>query len=429
MVETAQQAWKATFLLAVFMLINFIDKIVLGLVAVPMMDELKLTPARFGEIGSSFYWLFAISGIAGGFLANRFNVKLLILVMMLIWSLCQLPIFWSVSVTAIIACRAVLGVGEGPAWPVAVHALCKWFPDQRRNLPIAVLGQGSAIGLILSGMLVPQVTAWWGWRANFAVLAVIGIAWALLWMLLVDEKTLEHHAPPTAVSDGEAAVSYARLLLDRSVMGCVLTNFVGYWSLALGLTWLPAYFQRGLGYDDIASGWLYSLVILATIPLGLGLAFWSQRLLKRGVSSRLARGRYLSCALALAGILLAAVDLIPPGDALRVALIAVALGCTPIVYSLTPAVLAEVVPASQRGAVLAINNSVASFAGVAAPVATGTLIEDLPGAAGYELGFAVCGALMIFGGLLGFWMIDPERSARSVRAKALRECGGGTRAA
>jgi hypothetical protein len=27
----------------------------------------------------------------------------------------------------------------------------------------------------------------------------------------------------------------------------------------------------------------------------------------------------------------------------------------------------------------------------------------------------VCGALMIFGGLLGFWMIDPERSARSVR--------------
>jgi hypothetical protein len=62
------RAWTITFLLAVFMLINFLDKIVLGLVAVPMMDELRLTPKQFGDIGSSFFWLFAIGGVFGGFL-------------------------------------------------------------------------------------------------------------------------------------------------------------------------------------------------------------------------------------------------------------------------------------------------------------------------------------------------------------------------
>jgi uncharacterized membrane protein len=62
--------------------------------------------------------------------------------------------------------------------------------------------------------------------------------------------------------------------------------------------------------------------------------------------------------------------------------------------------------------VLAINNSVASLAGIAAPVVSGALIQNLPGVQGYEMGFALSGALMVAGGLFGFWMIDPERSLR-----------------
>jgi dipeptide/tripeptide permease len=147
------------------------------------------------------------------------------------------------------------------------------------------------------------------------------------------------------------------------------------------------------------------------IPFGIGLAFGSEHLLKRGIPSRIARGRYLSALLVVAGLLLALLFAALPDDWLRIGLIAIALGCTPIVYSLGPAVL-EVVPAPQREAMLAINNSVASLAGIAAPVATGALIQNVTGARGFELGFALCGALMVAGGLLGFWMIDPARSLR-----------------
>jgi len=178
------------------------------------------------------------------------------------------------------------------------------------------------------------------------------------------------------------------------------------------LTWLPAYLQRGLGFDGIAAGRLYSCIAALMIPVGIGLAWGSERLLRRGISSRTARGRYLSALLIVAGVLLAAFYASPPMEWLRIGLIAVALGCTPIVYSLGPAVLAEVVPASQRGAMLAINNSVASLAGIAAPIVTGALIQDLPGPRGFELGFALCGALMVVGGLFGYWMIDPQRSLR-----------------
>jgi MFS family permease len=404
--------WKVALALAAFMMINFIDKIVLGLVAVPMMDVLRLTPQEFGFIAGSFFWLFAVGGVAGGFLANRFETKWLALCMILIWSICQLPIAYSTSIAIIITCRLLLGISEGPAWPVAVHALYKWFPDNKRNLPIAILAQGSGVGLILAGFLIPAITARWGWRANFVALAAAGLAWAVLWAFLAEEGKLEHDE---STNPAVVAVPYSRLLLDRSVLGCIVTHFVGYWSLALGLTWLPAYFQRGLGYDGIESGRIYALVIGLTIPLGIALAWWSQILLKNGMSSKAARGRYLSCFLILAGILFAAVYVCQAADWIKIGILAFAIGLTPIIYSLGPAILAEVVPPPQRGAMLAINNSIASMAGIAAPVVTGTLIQGIPGATGYEIGFALCGGLMVIGGMLGLRLIDPARSVKSIR--------------
>jgi MFS family permease len=322
-----------------------------------------------------------------------------------------LPLAYTASIWIIISSRAMLGATQGPAWPIAVHALTARFPNHARNLPISIVAQGSTVGLIAAGLLIPLITAAWGWRANFVVLAAIGCVWALIWLAVAGDGQSEDVADARSLS-GRVALPYAHLLLDRSVLGCAITHFVGYWSLALTLTWLPAYFQRGLGFGGVASGWLYSCVVALMIPFGIGLAWGSERLLQRGISSRTARGRYLSALLIVAGLLLAALYASPPIEWLRIGLIAVALGCTPIVYSLGPAVLAEVVPESQRGAMLAINNSLASLAGIAAPVASGTLIQHLPGAAGFELGFALCGALMIAGGLLGYWMIDPQRSLR-----------------
>lgn len=405
------RAWVITILLALFMLINFLDKIALGLVAVPMMDELHLTPKQFGDIGSGYFWLFAIGGVLGGFLSDRFKAGALILGMVVIWSACQLPIAYAASIWTIIVCRAVLGVAQGPAWPVTVHAISKWFPNRERSLPISIVAQGSTVGMIAAGILIPLISAAWGWRANFLALAVIGCAWALIWLAVATEGRQDSFDSAARASD-PVALPYAQLLFDRSVLGCAITHFVGYWSLALTLTWLPAYFQRGLGFGDIASGWLSSCVVALMIPFGIGLAWGSERLLQSGIPSRTARGRYLSVLLTVAGVLLAALYAGPHADWLRVGLIAAALACTPIVYSLGPAVLAEVVPAGQRGAMLAINNSVASLAGIAAPVVTGSLIQDLPGARGYEVGFALCGVLMVAGGLLGYWLIDPQRSLR-----------------
>src|SRR4051794_14074636 len=64
-------AWKITSLLFFFMLVNFADKIVVGLAGVPIMTELQLQPEQFGLLGSSFFLLFSVTAVIVGFFFNN----------------------------------------------------------------------------------------------------------------------------------------------------------------------------------------------------------------------------------------------------------------------------------------------------------------------------------------------------------------------
>ena len=84
-------AWVIAVLLALLMLVNFLDKVVIGLVAVPMSRELGLSPSQFGLVGRALHWLFALSAVAGGFVASRRPTRMLLLLMGASWALLQLP--------------------------------------------------------------------------------------------------------------------------------------------------------------------------------------------------------------------------------------------------------------------------------------------------------------------------------------------------
>src|ERR1039457_5357251 len=110
-----RRAWVVVFLLFAFMLINFVDKTVIGLAGVPIMQELGLTPSQFGLVGSSFFFLFSISAIVTGFIVNRVQTRWVLAIMGLVWALSQFPMVGTVGLTTLMACRIALGAGEGPA--------------------------------------------------------------------------------------------------------------------------------------------------------------------------------------------------------------------------------------------------------------------------------------------------------------------------
>src|ERR1700678_611849 len=187
---TPQGAWKITFLLFLFMLVNFADKIVVGLAGVPIMTELKLEPEQFGLLGASFFFLFSIAAIIVGFIVNRIETRWVLLVLATVWALAQFPMMGTVSFTTLLICRVILGAGEGPAGAVAVHAVYKWFPDEKRTLPTAVLTQGSAFGVVFAVPSLNWVIVNYSWHYAFGALGVIGLMWVVARLILGKEGPL-----------------------------------------------------------------------------------------------------------------------------------------------------------------------------------------------------------------------------------------------
>ncbi|WP_322033882.1 MFS transporter [Paraburkholderia sp. J76] len=408
------KAWRTASLLFCFTALNYIDKLAVGMLAVPLMVDLKLTPTQFGLVGSSFFWLFAVAGVAGGFAANRIPATRMLLLMALTWSVLQIPMALSSSLAVLVVCRLLLGVAEGPAFPVAIHACYKWFPDRRRDVATGVLAQGGAVGMVVAGIVIPLVTTHWGWRANFYVLALTGLLWVLVWRAFGREGNVESGAADADPALASMRVPYRHLLRRPTVLTCFVLHFAGYWCFALAITWLPAYLQIGLGYPAIQAGRVYALLSALIVVSGVVGPMLVARLLARGVSTRNARGRVSALMFIVAGVALMSVWFTPYARLGSVIAISLAFASPAVYVAMGPALLAEVVPASQRAAVLAIDNSIASIAGFIAPLVTGRVVEHLAGRGGYEASFAICGAMMLASGLLAMMTIAPEKDARAL---------------
>src|SRR5215467_3013451 len=181
-IRIPDHSWLMVALLFLFMLVNFADKAVIGIAAVPMMHELRLSPREFGLLGSSFFLLFAVSAIITGFIVNRVETRWALLVMGLVWALTQFPMIGTVGFAAIAAYRIALGAGEGPACPVALPSTYKWFPNELRTLPTAIVAQGAGIGILVALPLLNWVIVRYSWHWAFGVLGIAGLLWTVAWL-------------------------------------------------------------------------------------------------------------------------------------------------------------------------------------------------------------------------------------------------------
>lgn len=107
------RAWLITAALALFMVINWGDKSVLGLTSRALMDDLGLSPSQYGLIASSFFFLFSVATLVGGILVDRIQTRWMLMAMALVWALVQFPVMGAASFTVLLASRVVLGMAEG----------------------------------------------------------------------------------------------------------------------------------------------------------------------------------------------------------------------------------------------------------------------------------------------------------------------------
>jgi MFS family permease len=412
---TPKGAWKITFLLFLFMLVNFADKIVVGLAGVPIMTELKLEPEQFGLLGSSFFLLFSIAAIVVGFIVNRVATRWVLLVLAAVWALAQFPMVGTVSFTTLLICRVILGAGEGPAFSVAAHSVYKWFPDEKRTLPTAILSQGSAFGVILAVPALNWVIVNYTWHYAFGALGVVGLMWVVAWLIMGKEGPL---VQTVAMAAADPRVPYFQLLTSRTFIGCCAATFGAYWALSLGLTWFTPFIIKGLGFSQKDAGWISIMPWVFGAAVVLLTGWISQVLMARGVSTRGARGVLGSVPLIVGGLILAVLPHVEVGG-LTIVLLVVGSGLCGGIYVVCPPMLSEFTPVSQRGAVIAIYGAIYTLAGILAPTVMGSVIQRAAVPLdGYMTGFTINAVILVVSGLLGLALLWPNTERARLMGEA-----------
>lgn len=219
-------------------------------------------------------------------------------------------------------------------------------------------------------------------------------------------------AKATTTASAPERVAYGQLLLSPAILACWCANFGAYWGLSQALSWQGAFLIKGLGLSQSSIGLLGALPAGASVVVVIAAGWYSQRLLARGVSSRVARGMLGGGCVALGGMALAVMPYVP-GIPAKIALTTIGIAVPSVIHVISHTVVSELTPVAQRGALLAIGTAIGTSAGLLAPYIMGSVVETAATPlAGFNTGFMICGVIMLVGGLIGMALIRPERDAQ-----------------
>lgn len=418
---TRTRAWVIVGLLAIFLLINYADKALMGLAGPAIVKDLGLSREQFGVIQSSFFWVFAVGAIVLGAVAGRVNLRWYLALLMLVWVATMLPMVGTVGFTTVLVCRLILGFAEGPAYALANHTSQTLFPPEQRALASGVVTAGSSLGPLIMAPILTWIIVEWSWHAAFLVLAVVGIIWALVWLAFGESTTPKARKPkapkgaPAQPAPGDT--SLWAILITPTVIGVALLNFFSYWSTSLKVAWLPTYLADGLGYNLIDTGRLVAIPYATAAIFSITAGFVSNMLYKRGFSARISRG-YLAGGLVVgSGLCMWGFTVLNEGI-LQMALVVLAFSLNTASIGVGFTALGDLIPVTKRATVMGLIVATSSMAGILSPLLIGFTAG---GAArpvdGFEKGFAFVGIMMVVGALVATYFIRPDQDVKNLRER------------
>lgn len=424
--KQAGYGWVITFTLFFFMMLNWADKAVLGLAAVPIMKDLNISPEAFGLVSSAMFLTFGLSQIAAAPFIDRLPSKWFLFALCLMWSVAQAPIIFFASLPALWVGRLILGIGEGPSSPGILHGIYKWFPEEKRASPGAFASVGAMVGLVIFAPALGWTIGRFGWISAFVMLAIAGVVLALVWLIIGKEGPLDRRAAERAKrrfantstragvvpEQEEPSVPLWKTIVSTSWVFTLLASFCAYWTFTVAMSWGPAYFETVLHVPGPQAGSLVGLVAAWGVVAMLLLSGVSQRLQRRGVPTRKSRAWVLATgAVVTGGALLAGISI---GESwIAIGLMAIGFGTAPALFPLALLISTELAAPSKRGANLALANAVQTSAGVLAPAVSGFVIGGAAtSASGYTAAFALAASLTLVFGILCFMFVNPQRDRR-----------------
>jgi len=172
---------RIVVLLALAILINYVDRGNLAVAAPILTHELALTNSQFGVLLSAFFWTYAPAQILGGWLSDRFDTRVVLAGGLTLWSIATGLTGLAQGFTTLLLLRVLLGLGECVTFPSCVRLLAQHTPEHVRGSANGILAAGQALGPTLGTLLGGLLMARFGWRAVFIGSGVGSLLWLWPW--------------------------------------------------------------------------------------------------------------------------------------------------------------------------------------------------------------------------------------------------------
>ncbi|WP_206241745.1 MFS transporter [Novosphingobium terrae] len=291
---SAAARWAILFLLALGVLISFLDRTSIGSAIADkgFVKEFALSNVGRGWINSAFFWSYGVAQVPMGWIVDRYGVKRPYAILFLLW--CAVSFFTSMInvLGALFLMRLLVGVAEAVVIPASYRWIRNNFEEGRSGLAVGIFAMGNKFGPAIGAPAAAWLIVNYSWRAMFISMAVVGIIWLLGWMFLVPDDMPKAEAR-AEIGRKAGGITLGAALSSPVVWGGMLTNFCyGYFTFYC-MTWMPAYLVEKRGLSLAKSG-LYTFFSFAGIAIMAMIAGWAaDQFIARGKDPVLVRKTFI----------------------------------------------------------------------------------------------------------------------------------------
>jgi ACS family glucarate transporter-like MFS transporter len=259
--------------LVLLSMITYADRTAISTAKDAIAGELLLSDSAMGLVFSAFALGYAFAQIPAGFLADKFGPRLILGGAVGIWSLLTMLAGAAWSFSSLLTFLFLFGAGEAAVFPGSARAIRNWVVPGQRGRANGALFAGSRVGAALSYPLLVWILAIWNWRIAFLILAIVGLAWATVWVLCFsDFPAIDRSYRVEQVQLQSEAVASADLTLLR-LAPAMAQYFASNFTNFIGLSWMLP-FLKGQYHLTSADAALDSMIPLLLGATSQGLTGW-----------------------------------------------------------------------------------------------------------------------------------------------------------
>lgn len=256
------------YILAVLWLVGlmrFMDIQVFAVVLDSIGKEFEFSDTQLGVLsGLAFAIFYATLGIPIARLADRYNRRNILTIVLAIWSGMTAMCGTAIGFISLFLARMGVGVGEAGANPTIYSLLSDYFSPKKRGTIFAIFNTSIPAGVFFGFMIGGWILENFNWRVTFYAYGVPGVILAVIIWLTLREPPRGFSENLTTSSQTSGFLDTIKYLLGLSSYRHLVTatTIMTLGAYGSGI-WIPTFFTRihHLNMGDVSYwlAWIYGV--------------------------------------------------------------------------------------------------------------------------------------------------------------------------